>query len=85
PLVVFSKTYCPYSKKAKAILDSFTLKEPYKVVEVDLRDDADQVKQRLGSLSGRYTFPNIFVNEKSIGGAAELQEMNSHGELHQLL
>ncbi|KAI8081617.1 uncharacterized protein BX664DRAFT_340830 [Halteromyces radiatus] len=85
PLVVFSKTYCPYSKKAKAILNSFTYKTPYQIVEVDLREDASALKQALGELSERYTFPNIFLNGKSIGGAAEIEALHRQDQLASLL
>lgn len=37
PLVVFSKSYCPYSKKAKVLLQSVKPLEPAFVTEVDLR------------------------------------------------
>ena len=37
PLVVFSKTTCPYSMRAKALLSSLSLQPPPYVVEVDLR------------------------------------------------
>ncbi|ORZ17036.1 thioredoxin-like protein [Absidia repens] len=85
PLIVFSKTYCPYSKKAKAILDSFDYSSPYHIVEVDLRDDGDKVKQALGEISGRYTFPNVFVQGTSIGGASEIESMHQQDQLTALL
>ncbi|KAG9073778.1 hypothetical protein FRC06_011159, partial [Ceratobasidium sp. 370] len=47
PVVVFSKTYCPYSKRAKSLLASMHLEPPAFVVEVDLRHDADTVKALL--------------------------------------
>ncbi|CAO3587422.1 unnamed protein product [Absidia cylindrospora] len=85
PLIVFSKTYCPYSRKAKAILDSFDYSSPYHIVEVDLRDDGDKVKQALGEISGRYTFPNVFVHGTSIGGASEIESMHQQDQLTALL
>ncbi|KAJ3929053.1 MAG: hypothetical protein NXY57DRAFT_454211 [Lentinula lateritia] len=38
PVVVFSKTYCPYSRKAKQLLQAYELSPPPKIIEVDLRD-----------------------------------------------
>ncbi|KAI8636350.1 thioredoxin-like protein [Parasitella parasitica] len=84
-LIVFSKTYCPYSKKAKRILSSYNLKEPLEVVEVDLRDDDYQVKMALNEISGRATFPNIFLNGQTIGGADDLEELHESGQLASLL
>ncbi|KAJ4493860.1 hypothetical protein C8J55DRAFT_602382 [Lentinula edodes] len=37
PVVVFSKTYCPYSRKAKQLLQAYELSPPPKIIEVDLR------------------------------------------------
>ncbi|KAI9495656.1 thioredoxin-like protein, partial [Zychaea mexicana] len=85
PLTVFSKTYCPYSRKAKAILNEYPLKVPYYVVEVDLRADAVEVKRVLGENTGRDTFPNVFVNGQSIGGATELGRFDRSGRLKEIL
>ncbi|KAI8982463.1 thioredoxin-like protein [Mycotypha africana] len=84
-LIVFSKTYCPFSKKAKKILNSYTLKDKLKVVEVDKRADDFQVKAVLDEISGRSTFPNIFLKGKSLGGSQELDELHRSGELRYLL
>lgn len=48
-------------------------------------DDAAQVKQLLGELTGRDTFPNVFVNGFSIGGANELGHMHKNGRLREIL
>ncbi|KAJ8663668.1 glutaredoxin [Lichtheimia ornata] len=85
PLTVFSKTYCPYSRKAKEILDEYELENPYHVVEVDLRDDALDVKHALGEWTGRDTFPNVFLGGESIGGASELIKLHQSGELRRML
>ncbi|KAG8687397.1 hypothetical protein FRC11_007297 [Ceratobasidium sp. 423] len=62
PVVVFSKTYCPYSKRAKNLLSSLKLEPAPYVVEVDLRSDSDTVKALLLRLTGHGTFPNILVS-----------------------
>ncbi|KAI9319044.1 thioredoxin-like protein, partial [Dichotomocladium elegans] len=85
PVAVFSKTYCPYSQKAKAILNEYALRAPLYVVEVDLREDAQQVKDILGQTTGRYTFPNVFLQGNSIGGADELERLHRNGHLKDLL
>jgi len=85
PVVVFSKTYCPYSKRAKNLLASMSLMpEPF-IVEVDLRDDAGTVKELLMRLTGHGTFPNVIVQRKSIGGSDDLTRLHGSGELVQVL
>jgi len=81
PIIVFSKTYCPYSKSAKALFQQLDPSPPPKYVEVDLRSDADAIKAVLQRLTGHGTFPNIFIEGQSIGGFDALQRMYDNGEL----
>ncbi|RCH98737.1 hypothetical protein CU098_001506, partial [Rhizopus stolonifer] len=69
-----------YSQRAKKILKTYQLK-PFKIVEVDLRDDDYQVKMTLKEISGRETFPNIFIQGKTIGGCDDLERLHETGEL----
>ncbi|KAL1923505.1 uncharacterized protein VTP21DRAFT_8485 [Calcarisporiella thermophila] len=85
PVVVFSKTYCPYSLRAKGILRGYSLTTPFYVVEADERDDTYEIKQALTALTGRSTFPNVFINGQSVGGSDELQALHSKEELRTLL
>ncbi|KAH8118955.1 thioredoxin-like protein [Phellopilus nigrolimitatus] len=85
PIIVFSKTYCPYSKKAKELLGTYDLSPSPKVVEVDLRDDADLIKAILTRLTGHSTFPNIFIEGQSIGGSDNLAGLHADGRLIKLL
>ncbi|KAJ2864696.1 hypothetical protein GGH94_002744 [Coemansia aciculifera] len=86
-VMVFSKTYCPYSSKAKRLLAK--LKEQhglqFAVLEADKEADPMEVKAALGKISGRLTFPNIFVDGQSIGGSDDLQAQHASGELIKLL
>ncbi|KAI7901337.1 thioredoxin-like protein [Cokeromyces recurvatus] len=86
PIVMFSKTYCPYSKKAKRILNEYNLKkQALDIVEVNLRDDDFQVKMVLKEISGIDTFPNIFLNGDSLGGSDDLEILHESGQLKELL
>ncbi|KAJ2959992.1 hypothetical protein NQZ79_g4555 [Umbelopsis isabellina] len=85
PVLVFSKSYCPFSKKAKEILAKYSYKEPIHIVEVDLRDDGAEVKRALTLMTGRSTFPNVFINGESIGGGDEVASMQHTGQLVDVL
>ena len=50
-VVVFSKSYCPYCKKAKAALSGAGLKE-YTLIELDERDDGDEIQDALLKITG---------------------------------
>ncbi|PVV05250.1 hypothetical protein BB560_000231 [Smittium megazygosporum] len=84
PIMVFSKTYCPFCKKAKALLSSSNLK--YKAFEADIVPYMPKLKSLLGDISGgHYTFPNIFINGKSIGGASDLEHLIGTKQIISLL
>uniref|UniRef100_A0A2P2IMN0 Glutaredoxin domain-containing protein n=1 Tax=Rhizophora mucronata TaxID=61149 RepID=A0A2P2IMN0_RHIMU len=82
-IVVFSKSYCPYCRRAKKILSELNEK-PF-VVELDLRDDGFQIRDDLLDLVGRGTVPQIFVNGQHIGGSDDLKAAVENGKLQKLL
>ncbi|KAJ3827787.1 thioredoxin-like protein [Lentinula raphanica] len=84
PVVVFSKTYCPYSRKAKQLLQAYQLSPPPKIIEVDLREDAIQLKKVLTRLTGRSTFPNINLRGKSIGGSDDVHALHNANALRDM-
>lgn len=81
PVVVFSKTYCPYSRAAKDLLQTYELKPPPKIVEVDTRADGDILKRLLLRLTAHGTFPNVVVNGKSLGGSDDVRRLHETGKL----
>ncbi|XP_072988989.1 monothiol glutaredoxin-S6 [Typha latifolia] len=82
-IAIFSKTYCPYSMRAKRVFDQLSEK-PY-VVELDLRDDGREIQSVLLDLVGRYTVPQVFINGKHIGGSDDTMVALENGQLHKLL
>ncbi len=77
---VYSKEWCPYCLKAKALLKSKDL--DYSVLDVTSdRKLEDEMIER----SHRRTVPQIFINGNSIGGYDEISRLNATGELDQLL
>ncbi|XP_071956347.1 uncharacterized protein [Antedon mediterranea] len=82
-VVVFSKTYCPYCKMAKAALDEEGAK--YEVVELDKRSDGDAIQNALAQITGARTVPRVFIKGKCIGGGSETRDMQASGELRKLL
>ncbi|CAF0918150.1 unnamed protein product [Didymodactylos carnosus] len=83
-VVVFSKTYCPYSMKAKNVLSKYKLKN-YKIVELDQVEDGDLYQNVLQEMTGARTVPRVFINGKCIGGGDDTQMLENKGELKQLL
>ena len=77
---MYMKAWCGYCAAAKNLLKS-------KAVEfetIDVGADRDQLQQMI-DLSGRRTVPQIFVNDKHIGGYDDIAELEANGELDNLL
>ncbi|KAJ8654227.1 glutaredoxin [Lichtheimia ornata] len=71
-VVVFSKTWCPFSQKAKKFLNDSNI--PYHPIEIDLRQDGADIQQALFDLTGQKTVPNIFIDKTHIGGYVDLRK-----------
>ena len=74
--MIYSKASCPYSAKAKALLESKGL--AYR--EIDITHD--EAKQReMVKHSHRRTVPQLFIDGESVGGYDDLADLNASGEL----
>ncbi|XP_052144619.1 monothiol glutaredoxin-S6 [Oryza glaberrima] len=82
-ITIFSKTYCPYSMRAKRIFRD--LKENPYIVELDLREDGREIQSVLLDLVGRHTVPQVFVNGQHVGGSDDTANAHSNGQLQKLL
>merc|ERR1712093_770176 len=83
-IVIFSKSYCPYCKRAKNLISTIPDKksEP-KIFELDLMDEEEgaQIQAYLAKKTGQRTVPNVFIGQKHIGGSDRIVELNEAGEL----
>ncbi|KAI5674098.1 hypothetical protein M9H77_14462 [Catharanthus roseus] len=82
-IVIFSKSYCPYCRRAKAVFKE--LDQVPHVVELDERDDGWVIQKALSKTVGRHTVPQVFINGKHIGGSDDTVEAYENGELAKLL
>ncbi|KAM5356140.1 hypothetical protein ACJ41O_002786 [Fusarium nematophilum] len=82
PVIIFSKSYCPFSKRAKGLLlEKYSITpEPY-VVELDQHPLGQRLQDQLLETTGRRTVPNIMINGVSIGGADDIIEMDNADKL----
>lgn len=71
---VYSTPNCPYCVRAKALLQSKIL--TFK--EIDVGDDVESLRKMV-QLSGLRSVPQIFINDRSIGGYDELAKLNADG------
>ncbi|KAH8946762.1 hypothetical protein BDL97_11G003500 [Sphagnum fallax] len=82
-LVIFSKSYCPYCQRAKALFKELN-EQPY-IVEIDLREDGGAIHQAVQKLVGRRTVPQVFINGIHVGGADDTIAAHQSGRLKKLL
>ncbi|KAL4975477.1 thioredoxin-like protein [Aspergillus desertorum] len=81
-IIIFSKSYCPFSKKAKTVLlERYSIVPAPFVVELDQHPLGPQLQLLLGENTGRRTVPNILVNGRSIGGGDDIVALDEHDEL----
>ena len=82
PLVeIYTWQFCPYCIRAKALLDR---KE---VVYSEYRIDGDDEARSLMSIraAGRTSVPQVFINNRGIGGCDDLYALDTAGKLDLLL
>nr|AJT47984.1 glutaredoxin [Phaffia rhodozyma] len=86
-IAVFSKSYCPYCRKAKALLNELSLPEgkSIKVFELDELDNGADIQNYLAEKTGQRTVPNIFIQGKHVGGSDDLSKAKSSGALTKLI
>ncbi|KAK4937883.1 Glutaredoxin [Elasticomyces elasticus] len=80
-VVVFSKSYCPYCRATKSLLNEKHAK--YFLLELDEVDDGAAIQDALEEITGQRSVPNIFIGHKHIGGNSDLQ--SKKGQLDGLL
>lgn len=80
-VTVYTKDYCPYCTKAKNMLKN----KGVTFEEIDISNDADLQMQIVEKSGGRRTVPQIFINDKPIGGFDDMAALDKNGELDILL
>ena len=78
---VYSKTFCPYCIRATHLLDKKGVDYDVYVIGFD-GAKRDEMIQRA---NGRTTVPQIFIDDRHIGGCDDLMRLESDGKLDELL
>ncbi|MCJ1466113.1 hypothetical protein MMC07_004732 [Pseudocyphellaria aurata] len=74
-VAVFSKSYCPYCRATKELLTSQGAK--FFTIELDQVDDGAAIQDALEEISNQRSVPNIYIQQKHIGGNSDLQARKS--------
>jgi GrxC family glutaredoxin len=78
---IYTKEPCPYCKMAKDLLASLGAS----FTEINLTAQPDQIEVMLKRTDGRTTVPEIFIDDRLIGGYDDLAQLHQSGELAQIL
>jgi glutaredoxin 3 len=78
---VYTTSYCPFCFRAKALLEH----KGVKFEEIDVTDDPEMREKMVVRAGGRRTVPEIFINDRIVGGYDELRALELKGELDALL
>ena len=73
---IYTTSYCGYCRMAKQLLRDRNVA----FEEIDVGGD-DAKREWLVEATGRYTVPQIFIGEESIGGYDELAALDRSGRL----
>ena len=80
-VTVYTTKVCPYCTRAKQLLKSKNVE----FEEVDISNDPELRMQVVEKSGGRRTVPQIFINDKPIGGFDDMAALDKSGELDTLL
>lgn len=78
-IIVYSTRVCGYCLRAKQLLRS----KDMAFTEI-LIDQDPAARKTMEERAGRRTVPQIFINDRHIGGFEELVALNRNGELENL-
>lgn len=78
---IYSKQVCPYCVRAKQLLDHKNVK----YVEIRVDENPKDLEMMLLRAEGRRTVPQIFINDRGIGGCDDLYALEQAGKLDALL
>ena len=80
-VVIYTGPMCNFCSAAKHLLN----KKKISYEEINIGYDEKKREEMLKKSNGAKTIPQIFIEEKHIGGYVELKALESEGKLNSLL
>ena len=81
PITIYTKGWCPYCSAAKDLLR----RKGAAFEEIDVERVAGARAEMIQKAGGRSTVPQIFVDQRHVGGCDDLYALDGRGELEALL
>ena len=79
-VTIYTRRFCGYCTAAKGLLSQ----RGVAFEEIDATGDPAK-RDEMITRSGRFTFPQIFIGERHVGGYTDLYALQASGELDGLL
>ena len=80
-VTIYTKPYCPYCVRAVELLET----KGVAFDEVEAAFDPDKRQEMIRRSGGRATFPQIFIDNRHIGGCDDLVALDRAGKLDAML
>ena len=78
---IYSSPWCGYCYRAKQLLES----KGVEFIDIDVMEDTSRRQEMVERAQGRTTVPQIFINDKWVGGSDDLLALDKAGKLDPLL
>ncbi|MAU41322.1 MAG: glutaredoxin 3 [Kordiimonas sp.] len=80
-ITIYTKPLCPFCSRAKNLLSA----KGAPFTEIDITTAPDQRPVMIERAGGRSTVPQIFIDQRHVGGCDDLFALEEQGELNTLL
>ncbi|MGE3622298.1 MAG: glutaredoxin 3 [Bdellovibrionales bacterium] len=80
-IVVYSGPNCPFCTRAKMLLQ----KKGAAFEEINVRSDPAKLEEMKAKSGGKQSIPQIFIDDRHIGGCDDLYALDARGGLDPLL
>ncbi|KAM8961921.1 glutaredoxin-1 [Pelodytes ibericus] len=85
-VTMFEKPSCPFCVRAKAILQKYNIKDGHlEIVNISNMDIMDSIQDFFLKTTRERTVPRVYIGEKCIGGCSDLVQLESSGQLENML
>jgi glutaredoxin len=78
---IYYKSWCPYSHLAMDLMR----RKGISFIPIDLTHDTDSLEREMRRRSGQTSVPQVFINDRNIGGFDEIAKLDARGQLDPLL
>ena len=78
---MYTSQFCPYCSNAENLLKS----KGYEISEKIYVDKDPEELSKMIEMTGKRTVPQIYINDKYIGGFDELRKLDNTGDLDKVL